>query len=74
MIGKFQAPNGSFPEVGRVIHTDMQGGSSQGVALTAFVVTAFLEDKASSFVFFASTRPDEQFSNSRVKFPIIATL
>ncbi|XP_037050047.1 CD109 antigen-like [Bradysia coprophila] len=40
-----QAPNGSFPEVGRVIHEDMQGGSSEGVALTAFVVTAFLEDQ-----------------------------
>ncbi|XP_037031199.1 CD109 antigen-like isoform X2 [Bradysia coprophila] len=39
-----QAPDGSFPEVGRVIHKDMQGGSSKGVALTAFVVTAFLED------------------------------
>ncbi|KAJ6646228.1 CD109 antigen, partial [Pseudolycoriella hygida] len=40
-----QAPNGSFPEVGKVIHKDMQGGSSEGVALTAFVLTAFLEDK-----------------------------
>lgn len=51
MICKFKAPNGSFPEVGRVLHADMQGGSSQGVALTAFVVTAFLEDKVSSFLF-----------------------
>lgn len=42
---KLKARNGSFPEVGRVIHKDMQGGSSEGVALTAFVVTAFLEDQ-----------------------------
>ncbi|KAG4078918.1 hypothetical protein HA402_005578 [Bradysia odoriphaga] len=40
-----QAPNGSFPEMGRVIDQKMQGGSSKGVALTAFVVTAFLEDQ-----------------------------
>lgn len=31
--------------MGVVIHKDMQGGSSNGVALTAFVVTAFLEDQ-----------------------------
>lgn len=49
MIFKFKASNGSFPEVGRVIHTDMQGGSSKGVALTAFVVTAFLEDQVSLY-------------------------
>ncbi|XP_037047883.1 CD109 antigen-like [Bradysia coprophila] len=40
-----QALDGSFPEVGRVIDQKMQGGSSKGVALTAFVVTAFLEDQ-----------------------------
>ena len=28
-----QAPNGSFPEVGKVSHTDMQGGAGKGVPL-----------------------------------------
>ncbi|XP_014247621.1 CD109 antigen-like isoform X2 [Cimex lectularius] len=38
-----QAANGSFPEVGVVNHKDMQGGASNGVALTAYVLTAFIE-------------------------------
>jgi len=33
-----QNPNGTFNEPGKVIHTDMQGGSSSGVAMTAFVL------------------------------------
>jgi CD109 antigen len=41
-----QAPNGSFPEVGKVSHTDMQGGAGKGVPLTAYVLLAFLENKA----------------------------
>ena len=40
-----QAVNGSFPEVGKVSHTDMQGGSGKGVPLTAYVLLAFLENK-----------------------------
>ncbi|XP_076245134.1 thioester-containing protein 1 allele R1 isoform X2 [Calliopsis andreniformis] len=39
-----QAPNGSFPEVGKVSHRDMQGGAAKGLALTAFTVIAFLEN------------------------------
>ncbi|XP_053692791.1 thioester-containing protein 1 allele R1-like isoform X3 [Sabethes cyaneus] len=39
-----QAPNGSFPEVGHVSHKDMQGGSGQGIALTAYTLIAFLEN------------------------------
>jgi len=41
-----QAVNGSFPEVGKVSHTDMQGGAGKGVPLTAYVLLAFLENKA----------------------------
>nr|XP_029708913.1 CD109 antigen-like isoform X3 [Aedes albopictus] len=40
-----QSSNGSFPEVGKVSHTDMQGGSGQGIALTAYTLIAFLENK-----------------------------
>lgn len=43
-----QAPNGSFPEVGRVSHRDMQGGAAKGLALTAFTLIAFLENAVSS--------------------------
>ena len=43
-----QAVNGSFPEVGKVSHTDMQGGSARGVPLTAYVLLAFLENRAQS--------------------------
>uniref|UniRef100_A0A1Q3FP24 CD109 antigen n=1 Tax=Culex tarsalis TaxID=7177 RepID=A0A1Q3FP24_CULTA len=40
-----QASNGSFPEVGKVSHKDMQGGSGEGIALTAYTLIAFLENK-----------------------------
>ena len=40
-----QAANGSFPEVGKVIHVDMQGGAGNGLALTAFTLIAFLENQ-----------------------------
>lgn len=44
-LSKIQAPNGSFPEVGQVSHKDMQGGAGQGIALTAYTLVAFLENK-----------------------------
>lgn len=36
---------GNFPEVGTVSHTDMQGGAGKGLALTAYVLTALLENR-----------------------------
>lgn len=40
-----QGPEGEFSEVGRLIHTEMQGGLDNGpVALTAYVLIAVLED------------------------------
>uniref|UniRef100_UPI0037E7D34F CD109 antigen-like n=1 Tax=Semicossyphus pulcher TaxID=241346 RepID=UPI0037E7D34F len=40
-----QGPQGEFSEVGRLIHTEMQGGLDNGpVALTAYVLIALLED------------------------------
>ncbi|KAM9341256.1 CD109 antigen [Symphorus nematophorus] len=42
---KHQGPQGEFSEVGRLIHTEMQGGLDDGpVALTAYVLMALLED------------------------------
>ncbi|XP_055710660.1 thioester-containing protein 1 allele R1-like isoform X3 [Phlebotomus papatasi] len=40
-----QAANGSFPEVGHVSHKDMQGGAGQGIALTAYTLITFLENR-----------------------------
>jgi len=47
-----QAANGSFaePPSGKVIHTDMQGGSSHGVPLTAYTFIALLQNENNSQV------------------------
>ncbi|XP_056249879.1 CD109 antigen-like [Seriola aureovittata] len=46
---KQQGPQGEFSEVGRLIHTEMQGGLDNGpVALTAYVLIALLEDETYS--------------------------
>lgn len=42
-LSKKQNSDGSFTEVGTVSHKAMQGGSGKGIALTAYVLTAFLE-------------------------------
>lgn len=44
-LASAQAENGSFPEVGNVAHTDMQGGAGKGIALTAYTLIAFVENK-----------------------------
>ncbi|XP_063696587.1 CD109 antigen-like isoform X3 [Culicoides brevitarsis] len=44
-LANTQAPNGSFPEPGVVSHKDMQGGSGDGLALTAYTLITFLENK-----------------------------
>lgn len=44
-LSRRQKGDGSFPEVGQVSHKSMQGGSSHGIALTAYVLTTFLENK-----------------------------
>lgn len=44
-LRNIQAENGSFPEVGTVIHRQMQGGAANGIALTAYTLVAFLENK-----------------------------
>lgn len=46
-----QANNGSFPEVGKVSHSQMQGGSSRGLALTAYTLIAFLENQKATPVY-----------------------
>lgn len=44
-LHKVQAPDGSFFEKGQVSHREMQGGAGKGVALTSYVLLAFLENK-----------------------------
>ncbi|XP_031630826.1 CD109 antigen-like isoform X2 [Contarinia nasturtii] len=50
-LSHIQAPNGSFPEVGNIISTEMQGESGKGTALTAYVLAAFLEDRSKSTMY-----------------------
>uniref|UniRef100_A0A674JSP0 CD109 antigen n=1 Tax=Terrapene triunguis TaxID=2587831 RepID=A0A674JSP0_9SAUR len=38
-IVKYQKPNGEFWEPGRVIHSELQGGSSSPITLTAYIMT-----------------------------------
>lgn len=44
-LANVQESDGSFPEVGKVSHKDMQGGSGKGLALTAYTLVTFLENK-----------------------------
>lgn len=44
-LSKNQNNDGSFTEIGTVSHKAMQGGSGKGVALTAYVLTSFLESR-----------------------------
>ncbi|XP_021920080.1 CD109 antigen-like isoform X2 [Zootermopsis nevadensis] len=50
-----QASNGSFPEVGKVSHQDMQGGAAKGMALTAYTLIAFLENQQYSNQLYRNT-------------------
>lgn len=47
-LSENQASNGSFPEVGKVHHHDMQGGAANGLALTAYTLITFLQDRESA--------------------------
>lgn len=44
-LAEAQADDGSFKEKGSICHKEMQSGASNGVALTAYVLTAFLVNK-----------------------------
>ncbi|XP_052864269.1 uncharacterized protein LOC128270884 [Anopheles cruzii] len=44
-LSKVQTADGAFPEVGTICHKDMQGGAAGGLALTAYTVLAFLENR-----------------------------
>lgn len=44
-LSRVQADNGSFPEDGNIFHKEMQGGNSNGLALTSYVLATFLESE-----------------------------
>lgn len=44
-LSKLQAPDGSFPEGGTISHLDLQNGGGQSIALTAYTLIAFLENR-----------------------------
>uniref|UniRef100_A0A8D0CAT7 CD109 antigen n=2 Tax=Salvator merianae TaxID=96440 RepID=A0A8D0CAT7_SALMN len=42
-IVKYQRPSGEFWEPGKVLHTELQGGTKSSVSLTAYITAALLE-------------------------------
>lgn len=44
-LSQQQNSDGSFTEIGTISYKTMQGGAGKGVALTAYVLTTFLENK-----------------------------
>lgn len=73
-LKKIQSKDGSFPEVGSICHKDMQGGSSKGIALTAYTLITFVEnekyrnsyketiDKALNYIIENSNELDDNYS------------
>ncbi|XP_055314135.1 CD109 antigen-like [Sitodiplosis mosellana] len=47
-LSRMQSSNGSFVERGSIFDKEMQSGASNGIALTAYVLTAFLVNKEST--------------------------
>ncbi|KAM7403885.1 hypothetical protein PAMA_004352 [Pampus argenteus] len=61
-----QGPQGEFNEVGRLIHTEMQGGLDGPVSLTAYVLIALLEDDTYADMFPANVSLAQKYLESRV--------
>ncbi|NXN22940.1 CD109 protein, partial [Nycticryphes semicollaris] len=56
-IVRHQKSNGEFQEPGRVLHSDLQGGTNNPVTLTAYIMTSFLgfPDKQHAYVIKSAT-------------------
>ncbi|KAF7655787.1 hypothetical protein LDENG_00050910 [Lucifuga dentata] len=62
-----QSPRGEFTEVGRPIHSEMQGGIDDGaVKLTAYVLTALLESEAYAVVYQGSVSLARRYLEDKV--------
>lgn len=72
-LSKVQTANGNFPEVGQVISSSMQGGAAgSNVALTAYVLVSFLEDKVTSCFKIHSLEPSFSSHSSSGSNPIVS--
>lgn len=60
-LSKTQTNDGSFVEKGTICHKEMQSGASNGVALTAYVLTAFLVNKVCSCCYCCQIEAFDQF-------------
>ncbi|MED6248546.1 hypothetical protein ATANTOWER_001779, partial [Ataeniobius toweri] len=70
---KHQGSQGEFTEVGKLIHTEMQGGTDDSsVALTAYVLLAFLEDKAYSGVYAGNVSLALRYLESKVSSDVVS--
>ncbi|XP_067470944.1 CD109 antigen-like [Thunnus thynnus] len=68
-----QGPQGEFSEVGRLIHTEMQGGLDNGpVALTAYVLMALLEDNTYASMFPANVSLAQKYLESKVSSGVVS--
>ncbi|XP_039904939.1 CD109 antigen-like isoform X3 [Simochromis diagramma] len=70
---KHQGPQGEFSEVGRLIHTEMQGGLDKGtVALTAYVLIALLQDEIYTEIHEASVSLARKYLEDKVSSEVIS--
>ncbi|XP_029937820.1 CD109 antigen-like [Myripristis murdjan] len=68
-----QGAQGEFSEVGRVIHTEVQGGMDDGpVALTAFVLMTLLEDQTYGDMFPGNVSLAREYLESRVTTGVVS--
>ncbi|XP_017274786.1 CD109 antigen [Kryptolebias marmoratus] len=69
---KHQGPRGEFVEVGKLIHTEMQGGlDDDSVALTAYVLLAFLEEETYSGKYVSNVSLALKYLESKVSGGVI---
>lgn len=55
-LSEKQASDGSFTEKGSIFQKEMQSGASNGLALTAYVLTAFLVNKVRASLLYTSAK------------------
>uniref|UniRef100_A0A3Q1HW22 CD109 molecule n=2 Tax=Anabas testudineus TaxID=64144 RepID=A0A3Q1HW22_ANATE len=64
---KYQGPQGEFNEVGRLIHTEMQGAQDDGsVALSAYVLIALLEDETYLGTYLGNVSQAQKYLENKV--------
>ncbi|XP_042356057.1 CD109 antigen-like [Plectropomus leopardus] len=70
---KHQGPQGEFVEVGRLIHTEIQGGLDNGsVGLTAYVLMALLEDESYVDMYSGNVSLAQQYLEDKVSTGVVS--